>query len=114
MEDFLFIYRMDYAGSQSPATPQEFETMMGKWQDWLGGIAAKNQLVAGGSRLKPEGSVVKPKNMVTDGPYIEMKEAVGGYSIIKAASLKEATEIAKGCPIFLRGGNVEVREIIQM
>jgi hypothetical protein len=114
MEDFLFIYRMDYDGSQSPSTPQEFEAMMMKWQDWLGSIAAKNQLVTGGNRLKPEGKVIKPKNMVTDGPYIEMKEAVGGYSIIKAASLAEATEIAKGCPIYARDGNVEVREIIPM
>jgi hypothetical protein len=43
-----------------------------------------------------------------------MKEAIGGYSIVKAASIEEAAEMAKGCPIFAVGGNVEVREIGSM
>ena len=60
------------------------------------------------------GSVVKPDNVVTDGPYVEVKEAIGGYSIIKASSLEEATELSKGCPILSVGGSVEVRPIIPM
>ena len=52
--------------------------------------------------------------MATDGPYTEIKELIGGYSLVKTGSLEEATEIAKGCPILEVGGNVEVREINKM
>ncbi len=112
MEDFLFIFRMEYAATQ-PTAAQREESMK-RWQDWLGTLAAQNHLTNAGSRLMQEGKVVKPKNIVTDGPFMEMKEAVGGYSIIKAESLAQATELAKGCPIFLIGGNVEVRQIASM
>jgi hypothetical protein len=114
MKDFLFLFRMELPGNDAqPAVQQRQETMK-KWQDWLGTIAAQNKLVTAGSRLYNEGKVVKPKSMVTDGPYIEMKEAIGGYSIVRAASLEEAAELAKDCPIFSVGGNVEVRQIAGM
>jgi hypothetical protein len=79
------------------------------------GIAAQNKLGDRGNRLhNGAGKVLKPNNVITDGPYMEIKEAIGGYSIVKAASLEEATELAKGCPIFNVGGSVEVREIAAM
>jgi hypothetical protein len=49
--------------------------------------------------------------VVSDGPYVETKEAIGGYTLVKAASLEAAAELAKDCPILSIGGNVEVREI---
>ena len=58
--------------------------------------------------------MVKPDNVVTNGPYVEMAEAIGGYSIIKANTLEEAVEISKGCPILSVNGNVEVRAIVPM
>jgi hypothetical protein len=57
---------------------------------------------------------VNASQVVTDGPYLEIKEAIGGYTLIRAESLEEAAEISKGCPILLAGGNVEVREIAVM
>ena len=57
---------------------------------------------------------LKPGNIVTNGPYAEIKEILGGLSIIRAESMEEAAEIAKNCPILSVGGNVEVREIIPM
>jgi len=114
MEDFLFVYRMELTAAQPAPTAAQREESMKKWQDWLSALAAQNHLTNAGSRLKPDGKVVKPKNIITDGPYIEMKEAIGGYSIIKAESLAQAVELAKGCPIFLIGGSVEVREIAGM
>jgi hypothetical protein len=57
---------------------------------------------------------VKPGHIITNGPYTEIKESVGGYSIVKAASYDEAVELSKGCPIFDAGGSVEVREIAIM
>jgi hypothetical protein len=58
--------------------------------------------------------VVKPKNVVTKGPYVEIAEAIGGYIIVNANSIDEAAEIAKGCPILHIGGNVEVRTVVAM
>lgn len=111
MKDFLFLFRMNGAPAGSP---DEMQAMTKRWMDWLGGIAAQNKLTDRGNRLFPEGKVVKPGNIVTDGPYSEIKETLGGYSIVKADSLEEATELAKGCPGLSVGATVEVREILEM
>lgn len=58
--------------------------------------------------------VLKPNNVITDGPYAEVKEIVGGALIVKADSFDEAMKMAAGCPIFNIGGNVEVRNVIPM
>jgi hypothetical protein len=79
--------------------------------DWMGTIAATGNLTDPGNRLGNTGKVVKPNNVVTNGPYTEIKESIGGYTIVKCDSYDEAVELAKGCPIFAAGGNVEVREI---
>jgi len=48
---------------------------------------------------------------VTDGPFVESKDIVGGYSIVQAASIEGASEFAKGCPVLLNGGTVEIRPL---
>jgi hypothetical protein len=114
MKDFLFVFRTDYS-KMPQASPEEMQASMKMWMDWIGGIAAQNKLTDRGNRLHDgAGKVVKPNNVITDGPYMEIKESIGGYTIVKAASLEEATELAKGCPILAVGGNVEVREIAAM
>jgi hypothetical protein len=65
---------------------------------WIGGIAAQNKLVSQGNRLGSEVMVVRPKNVVTDGPYTKIKELIGGYSVVKAESYQEAIEMAKRLP----------------
>jgi len=112
MKEFLLIYRADQ-NSVAQRSPEEMQASTQQWMDWLGGIAAQNQLTSNGHRLVNEGKVVKG-SVVTDGPFTELKEAVGGYSIIKAASLEEATEISKGCPIHKVGGSVEIRQLDKM
>ena len=114
MQEFLLIFRRENTGPDTTLSPEQIQAMMKPWQDWIGSIAAQNKLVTAGNRLAPEGNVVRPNKVVTNGPYVETKEAVGGYTIIKADSLAEATEISKGCPILFAGGNVEVRTIIPM
>ena len=113
MKDFLFVYRNDYA-NQPVGSPEEMQAVTKKWMDWIGGIAAQNKLVDRGNRLTSDGKVVRPGNVVTDGPYTEIKELIGGYSAVRADSYDEAVEMAKGCPIYDFGGNVEVREINPM
>jgi hypothetical protein len=114
MNEFLLIFRRDADGSNFQMSPEQIQAMMKPWQDWMGSLAAQQKLVSRGNRLQAEGRVVKPGNVVTNGPYVELKEAVGGYTIIRAGSLEEAAELAKGCPIYTIGGSVEVREIIPM
>ena len=69
-------------------------------------------LYDGGEALMPTGKTVRPDNVVTDGPYAESKELVGGYFLVKAASLEEASELAKSCPDLPLGGTVEVRDVV--
>lgn len=110
MKDFLFVFRADY-NTMPKSSPEEMQAMTKCWMDWIGGIAAQNKLTDRGNRLYPSGKVLKAGSVIADGPYTEIKEAILGYSIVKADSIEEATELAKGCPVLTIGGNVEVREI---
>jgi hypothetical protein len=113
MKDFLFLFRR--ASTAMPTgSPEEMQSMTQQWMDWIGSIAAQNKLVDRGNRLGEDGKVLRPNNVVTDGPYTEIKESLGGYTLVKANSMDEAVELAKGCPIFAVGGSVEVRPIDQM
>ena len=85
--------------------------------NWLGSIAAQNKLVDKGNTLLPipgSAKTVKPNNVVTDGPYTEIKEFISGYIVISAENIDEAVEIAKLNPIFEQvGGSIEVREVMK-
>jgi hypothetical protein len=110
MKEFLLVFRTDLKTAPK-SSPEEMQASVKRWMDWTGSIAAQNKLVNRGNRLVPSGKVVKADNVITDGPYTEIKESIIGYTIVKADSIGEATELAKGCPILHIGGNVEVREI---
>ena len=114
MNEFLLIFRRDFKTNGIQPSPEQLQNMMKEWQNWMGNIAARNKLVNSGNRLSDEGKVVKPGAIVINGPYVEIKEAIGGYIIIRAESMDEAAEISKGCPILTIGGNVEVRIIVPM
>ncbi|WP_346237312.1 YciI family protein [Niabella insulamsoli] len=110
MNDFLFIFRRD-ENNIPQLSPEQMQEDTQKWIDWISGIAAKNKLKDRGNRLERTGKVVKGSDLITDGPYMELKEAIGGYIVVSADSLEEAASLATGCPVFNYGGNVEVREI---
>jgi hypothetical protein len=112
MKDFMFIFHN--GPMTTPPTPEEMQTNMQQWMDWIDQLKAKNIYVSG-EALHPGGKMVKgaKKPLVTDGPFAESKEIVGGFFVVKAASLEEASEIAKaGYPDFAAGGGVEVREVM--
>lgn len=92
--------------------PEKWQAHMEKWAKWMGGLAEQGKLL-GAQPLHSTGkTVMGTQKVVTDGPYLEGKEMVGGYLMCKADSLEQATEMAKGCPILeFEDGNVEVREI---
>ncbi len=84
--------------------------------NWLAGIAAQNKLVDKGNTLLPapgSAKTVKPGDIVTDGPYTEIKEFISGYIVVKAETIDEAVDMAKSNPIFKLGGNIEVREVLK-
>jgi hypothetical protein len=111
MKEFMLVFRRDAEAAKTRMSPQEYQTTMKLWQDWISSVTARDRLVATGKRLSMDGAVLKPKNVVTNGPYVETKEALVGYMFVNAASIAEATEIAKGCPNLTVGGTVEVRPV---
>ena len=94
-------------------TPAEMQERLTSWGNWMGSIAAKDKLVDKGHRLGiRESKTVAPGNVVTDGPYTEVKEFINGFIVVKTQTVEEAVEIAKGCPILFGGGKVEVRPLV--
>lgn len=112
MTEFMMIFRNDYNPSFKPS-PEQMQASIKQWQDWIGGIAAQGKFLST-NRLGFEGKTLKPNNVITDGPYAEVKEILGGYILVKAANMDEAMKLAEGCPILNIGGHVEVRNVMPM
>jgi hypothetical protein len=113
MKEYLLVFRNEKKEGGEKPSAEQMQAMMKQWQSWIGGIAAKGKY-SGTNRLLPEGKTIKPGKVVTDGPYVEAKEVIGGYLIVKASSIDEAVEMAKSCPNLLYGGNVEVRTVMSI
>lgn len=109
MKEFMMIFRR---GNETPydPTPEEMQAAYQLWQDWIGGIAAQGKFISTNA-LSDEGRTVNGTSVVSDGPYAEVKEIVGGYLLCKADSLDEAVKLSEGCPMFEIGGTVEVRAV---
>ena len=109
MKNFMLIFR---GGSDAmQMSPEESQQHMQKWFQWVGELQ-QNGTYASGEALLPTGKTVAKGNVVTDGPFAEGKEIVGGFFIVKANSIEEAAEIAKACPDLPLGGTVEVRDVV--
>ncbi len=95
-------------GADAKRSPAQMQAMYEKFNAWRERL--KENLVDLGGRLG-KGQVALP-SPPPDGPFVEVKELVGGYMIVSAASLDEATKIARECPGLVRpGSGVEVIEI---
>jgi hypothetical protein len=108
MTKFMFVYRRPEDFS-SKLQPEDMQKGMERWQSWIREGLQKGWLVDRGNGLTQEGRVVNAKQVVTDGPFVESKEIVGGFSIVQAETIDEAAEFAKSCPALMSGGTVEVR-----
>jgi len=109
--DYVFLFR----GGANPAdmTPQQMKTTMNNWMTWMSELKKRKQLTLG-HPLGDGGKVLsgaKGKNVKV---FKDDKDAIGGFLLIKATSLADATKIAKGCPIFNNGGTVELRLVERM
>lgn len=91
---------------------EEMQQVGDKWMAWFKGLMASGKAVAG-NPLEREGKIVSGKDgrVVSDGPFAESKEAIGGYFLLKVNSLEDAVAIAKECPGLPYGIRVEVRAV---
>ncbi|WP_136634311.1 YciI family protein [Pseudooceanicola onchidii] len=104
MPQYLYIYRGD--ASQVPSTPEDQEAAMKAWGDWMGAIGPK--------MVNPGEPVGKSVLVSGAGVSDKVPNASFGFSIVEAATIEEACDMAKGNPMVAGGGSVEVAEIVPM
>ncbi|HVY73448.1 MAG TPA: YciI family protein [Puia sp.] len=110
MQEFMLIFR--HEDGHKVASPEQIQVWMKQTMDWIATISAKNKMVGGNGLPFDDARVVWHNNVVTNGPFGDIKETIGGYIIVKADSVDEAVEFAKGSPVLQGDGNsVEVRKI---
>lgn len=110
MNEYALIMRHQDGGKI--ASPEQMQIWMKQTMDWINSIAAQNKFVSG-TGLPFEGAkVVHANKTVTNGPFGDIKETIGGFITVRVESPEEAAELAKGCPVLQGEGNtVEVRKI---
>ena len=94
MDEYALIMR--HEDGKKVASPEQMQTWMKQTMDWVGSIAAQNKYVSGTGLLFDDAKVVKPKNIVTNGPFGDIKDPIGGFMVVKANSVEEDEEFAKG------------------
>src|SRR6188472_4488200 len=110
MEEYALIMRHD--DGKKIASPEQMQAWMKQTMDWIGGIAAQNKFVSGTGLTFDGARVVHSNGVVTNGPFGEIKETIGGIIVVKADSFEEAVQFAKGSPVLQGEGNtMEVRKI---
>ena len=111
MEKFMFIF---HGGINHDASAAEMQANMGKWIAWVQKLSQDGRYVSG-EPLLPGGKLVtgNSKN-VTDGPYTEGKEVVGGYFIVNAKDYDDAVALTAGYPDFDYGGSIQVRQVLKI
>ncbi len=110
MEEFALIMR--HEDGQKLASPEQMQVWMKQTMDWIGGIAAQNKFVSGTGLPFDGARVVHSNGTVTNGPFGDIKETIGGIIVVKAESFEEAVKFAKGSPVLQGEGNtMEVRKI---
>jgi hypothetical protein len=110
MDEYVLIMR--HEDGKKVASPEQIQVWMKHTMDWIGGIAAQNKFVSGTGLPFDDARVVRHNKVVTNGPFGEIKETIGGLITVRANSVEEAVAFAKGCPVLQGEGNsVEVRKV---
>lgn len=107
MKEFILLFRRP--DQSNAASPADMESLMKKWQEWLTNLSKEGKMAQGPVRLNMEAKVLKPGGVVTDGPFVEVKELLGGFIVVKASDMNDAVTLAQGCPVLTIGGSVEIR-----
>lgn len=109
MEKFMLIFH----GGMEGSSPEQMQTSMGKWMAWIEKLSKQGKYVAG-EPLLPGGKLIANNKTVTDGPYTEGKEVVGGFFIINAKDYDEAVKICDDYPDYEYGGSIQVRQVMKV
>lgn len=112
MEEFLLIFRRDFSRDGEQPSPDEMQNHIRHWQSWYQDLKTKNLLSRPPQWWDRAGKVVRSDKEVINGPYVEIKESIGGMIYLKAADYEEAVAVAQNCPILEAGGNVEIRKAV--
>lgn len=114
MKEYLMLIRSN-AEAEQDFSPEEMQKAIAVHREWIEKLVAKGNF-KGGNPLMPDGKTIRGNDtLVTDGPYVELKEAISGYYFLLANSLEEATEISKGCPsLTMEQATLEIREVIDV
>jgi hypothetical protein len=105
----LLFVGMDW---QKGLSPEQTQKVSEEWMAWFKRLTEEGKAVAG-HPLGVEGKSVSGKNrIVTDGPFAETKEAIGGYFMLDVGTIEEAVTIAQQCPGLPYGAKVEVRPVL--
>ena len=92
-------------------SPEQMQQIADNWMAWFNRLKDEGKAIAG-NPLEREGKIVSGKNrVVSDGPFAESKETIGGYFLLKVNTLDDAVAIAKECPGLAYGIRVEVRPV---
>lgn len=111
MKEFMMIF-IGKNYQELGLSPEELQVQMGKWFSW-GDKMGKQGILKGGHALTPDIKRVSgPNQTITDGPFAESKEMVGGYYIVSANSFDEVVKIAEDYPDYAYGNTVEIREVM--
>jgi hypothetical protein len=114
MSKFMYLFRTNPTAYQS-LSPEQMQQTLKKWMDWKDTLEKSGHIKLFGERLDGTGKVVRGKaKTVTDGPYIEVKDFIGGYMLVEAKDIDQAVELAKGCPVLESDGTVEIRPFVSM
>ena len=111
----LLLY--DDPSSYSTMSPEQIQKMLEKYMAWGSRLKQAGLLSASHKLTDEPGKVMRSKGKdirVTDGPYSETKEILGGYYLIEAESYDKAADHARDCPHLEYGGTIEVRQVDDM
>lgn len=98
-----------------PLSPEEIRQVMSRWTAWMDELSQQGKIKDANPLGRYEGRIVSQQKgqARTDGPFVESKEAIGGYLLLQNSDLEEAVKIAKQCPALQYGLEVEVRTVVK-
>jgi hypothetical protein len=111
MEKFMLIF---HGGNPETMSPEHIQSHMGKWMSWIEKLSQAGKYVAGEPLLPGGKSITGKSKTVTDGPFTEGKEVVGGFFIINAENYDEAVSLCDDYPDYGNGGTIQVRQVMKM
>lgn len=113
MNDYLLLLRED-TSNWAGLSPAEMGEIIQQYRAWSQKLAEQGRLIEGHKLADEGGKRVRGsvgRALVTDGPYAETKDVIGGLFVIRAASYEEAVELVADCPHLRTGNEIEIRRI---